>query len=184
MPTHVALLRGINVGGGGKLPMAELRQIVSSLGHADVSTYIQSGNVVFTPSHTDTAALAAELRSAIAASAGLDPPVIVLSAGELAAIAKANPYPDEPVPKYVHFVFLPDVPDEAAERRITEIGQAAAAKSRDELTLIGRTLYLHTPDGFGDSELSKALLAKKNSPIAGGTARNWSTVNKLLALCE
>src|SRR5579859_7979792 len=53
MPTHVALLRGINVGGGGKIAMADLRELVSSLGHADVATYIQSGNLVFTPPHSD-----------------------------------------------------------------------------------------------------------------------------------
>jgi uncharacterized protein (DUF1697 family) len=182
MPTHVALLRGVNVCGGNKLPMADLRAIVTSLGHAEVSTYIQSGNVLFTPSDDDPAALAAELRAAISAALGLDPAVIVLSREELADIARANPYPDEPKPQYVHFVFLPGLPSDEASRRVSEIEQSLAGKSRDELTIIGRTLYLHTPDGFGDSELSKALLAKKNSPIAGGTARNLATVTKLLAL--
>src|ERR1700678_2695845 len=70
MPTHVALLRGINVGGGGKLLMTDLRGIATSLGYADVATYIQSGNLLFTPTppHRDCAALAAELRAAIAGS--------------------------------------------------------------------------------------------------------------------
>jgi uncharacterized protein (DUF1697 family) len=188
MPTHVALLRGINVGGGGKLPMADLRQVAAALGHADVTTYIQSGNLLFTPppsSPADTAVLAAELRTAIAASAGLDPPVIVLTAAELAELAQANPYTEEPVPKYVHFVFLPAELDQAAQRKLTEIAQAATAQgSQDEVTLRGRVLYVHTPAGFGPSELAKTLLAKKTSPVAAGTARNWSTVTKLLALCD
>jgi uncharacterized protein (DUF1697 family) len=61
MPSHVALLRGINVGGRNKVAMADLRKVVESLGHGDVATYIQSGNVVFTSNHTDTAAIAGEL---------------------------------------------------------------------------------------------------------------------------
>jgi|SRR5580658_1970882 uncharacterized protein (DUF1697 family) len=185
MPTHVALLRGINVGGGGKLLMADLRRLVVSLGHADVATYIQSGNLIFTPSHADTAALAAELRAAIAGSHGVDPPVIVLSSQELAEVVSANPYPDEPVPKYVHCVFLPESPDQAAHVWIAEAAQAAAARgSADEAALIGRTLYVHTPDGFGTSDLAKTLLMTRSSPVATGTARNWSTVTKLLALCR
>ncbi len=184
MPTHVALLRGINVGGNAKIAMADLRKLITSLGHGDVATYIQSGNVVFTPSHTDAAALAAELRSAIAASLGVDPAVIVLSREELAEAASVNPYPDEPVPQYVHAVFLPAAPGAAGEQRVAELAAAAAENSRDELTLIGRTLYLHTPDGFGNSELAKNLMAKRASPIAGGTARNWATVTKLLAMCD
>jgi uncharacterized protein (DUF1697 family) len=186
MPTHVALLRGINVGGGNKIAMAELRALVASLGHTEVATYIQSGNVVFTPARTDTAALGAELRSAIAAKLGVDPAVLVLSRAELADVFNANPYPDEPKPQYVHAVFLPAEPDSAAGQRLAELQSAvAAAGSRDELTLLGRTLYLHTPDGFGTSELAKNLMAnKRSSPIAGGTARNWATVTKLLAMCD
>src|SRR5260370_30285093 len=79
MPTHVALLRGINVGGGGKLAMADLRQLVTSLGHADVATYIQSGNVVFTPPSGDSVMLSRELRAAIAETLGVDTSVIVLT---------------------------------------------------------------------------------------------------------
>jgi uncharacterized protein (DUF1697 family) len=190
MPTHVALLRGINVGGGGKLPMADLRQLLSSLGHADVTTYIQSGNVVFTPSHSGTshsgtAALAGELRAAIAAKFGIDTPVIVVTKAELADVICANPYQDEPNPKYVHAVFLPAELDEAVHKQISQAAEQVKSQgSRDEVMLIGRTLYVHTPDGFGTSELAKTLLAKRSSPAAGGTARNWNTVTKLLTLCD
>jgi len=187
MPTHVALLRGINVGGGGKVPMAELRELVTSLGHGDVSTYIQTGNIIFTPPHDDTAAaIAAELQAAIAAAFGVRSGVVVLSRAELASVIDANPYADEPVLKFVHGVFLPAEPDGATRDSVAAAVKRAAAKgSRDEAAIIGRTLYLHTPDGFGTSDLARELLTKnRRGPLAAGTARNWATVNKLLALCE
>jgi uncharacterized protein (DUF1697 family) len=186
MPTHVALLRGINVGGGGKVPMAELRELVTSLGHADVATYIQSGNIIFSPSHDDAAKLADELHAAITASFGVRTAVVVLSKAELDAVISANPYPDEPNPKYVHGVFLLAEPDEASRERLADAMAAAVERgSRDEAAVVGRTMYLHTPDGFGTSELAKELLVKKRrDPLANGTARNWSTISKLMVLCE
>jgi uncharacterized protein (DUF1697 family) len=185
MPTHIALLRGINVGGGGKVPMSELRQVVTGLGHHEVATYIQTGNIIFTPSHDDSAALAAELEAAIAASFNVRTTAVVLSRAELSAVISANPYPDEPVPRFVHGVFLRGDPDEALRARIAEAVAVAADKgSRDEATIVGRTLYLHTPDGFGTSELARELLINRRSnPLASATARNWVTVTKLLALC-
>src|SRR5262245_32024671 len=105
MPTHVALLRGINVGGHNKVAMAELRKVVASLGHTEVATYIQSGNVVFTTAETDTAALAAAMERAIAEALGVRPRVVVLSREELARVVDDNPYPDEPNPKAVHAIF-------------------------------------------------------------------------------
>jgi len=165
--------------------MADLRQLVISLGHADVATYIQSGNVVFSPSGTDTSGLSGELRAAIAGTFGLDTPVIVLSRNELADVLDGNPYKDEPVRRCVHMVFLPAEPDEMARGQINQAQTDVKNKgSIDELTLLGRTLYLHTPDGFGTSELATILLTKKKSPVATGTARNWNTVAKLLAMCD
>lgn len=185
MPTHVALLRGINVGGGGKVPMAGLRELVTSLGHSEVSTYIQTGNIIFTPSTDDPAGLARDLEAAIADSFAVRSSAIVLSRAELAEVISANPYPDEPELRYVHGVFLPADPDEAAGRLVTEgVAQAAIRGSRDEAAIVGRTLYLHTPDGFGTSELARELLLNRRSnPFAAGTARNWNTITKLLALC-
>lgn len=167
--------------------MAELRRLVSSMGHADVQTYIQSGNLLFTPRRADTGAatLAAELQAAITEEFGLSSRVIVLSRAELADVISGNPYSDEPNPKFVHGVFMPAELDVAAAQRVHEAVAAASAEgSRDEATLIGLTLYLHTPEGFGTSELAKTLLTKRSSPGATGTARNWNTITKLLALCD
>lgn len=185
MSTHVALLRGVNVGGV-KLAMAELRALVTSLGYTDVATYIQSGNLLFTPPKPAEAPVLADgLRKAIAAEFGIDTPVIVVTRDELASVIEANPYPDEPKPQYVHGVFLSSEPDQARRDQVEATVNFFSEKgSRDEATYRGRVLYLHTPDGFGTSELAKALVTKKTSPVATGTARNWATITKLMALCD
>ena len=187
MASHVALLRGINVGGKNKVPMAELREVVTSLGHTGVTTYIQSGNVLFTTEETDTAELASALEAAIAGKFGINSAVVVLSRDELARTLGDNPYRDEPNPKLVHVVFLGAEPSAELLDRIRAAESAAAAKGgRDTITAIGQALYLHTPDGYGRSELSEALfriIPTGKKPLAA-TARNWSTSTTLLSLCE
>jgi uncharacterized protein (DUF1697 family) len=191
MASHVALLRGINVGGRNKVPMADLREVVTSLGHTDVSTYIQSGNVLFSTADTDTAKLAAALESAIEDRFGIWSSVVVLSRDELAGVLAANPYPDEPSPRLVHVVFLNAKPAEDLLTRISTAGNAVAAKgSRDTVQAAGQALFLHTPDGFGTSELAQNLFkiisppAKAKKHGLAATARNWATATKLLSLCE
>ena len=194
MHTHVALLRGVNNLGGKKVTMAELREVVSSLGHADVVTYIQSGNVLFTPrlahssapSCVDAAALADELERAVADGIGVRARAVVLSREDLARAVRDNPYPDETNPRLLHAVFLPEMPApgltawvDDATRQVQEEG------SRDEARVLGRAVYLHTPDGYPGSELRR-VLAKTGGPTSaaiGGTARNWATVSRLLDLC-
>jgi uncharacterized protein (DUF1697 family) len=187
MPTHVALLRGINLGGNKRIAMADLREVVSSLGHADVSTYIQSGNVLFSSGRTDPAALAAEMQAAIAEGLQVQAGVVVLTRDQLAQVIEDNPYPGEPNPKFVHVVFLPAEPEPGHAARLAGAEQQAAQKgSRDTVQLVGRSVFLHTPDGYGNSELAK-LLGRSGGPMSArgaGTARNWSTVTKLLALCD
>ena len=183
--THIALLRGINVGGRNKVAMADLRAVVAGLGHTDVATYIQSGNVVFTSGEADTEALATALEEAIAGSLGVKPAVVVLSRGDLARTVRDNPYPDEPNPRLVHAVFFRgQVPAgahdaiAAGQRRAAERGSA-----QDSARIVGGTAFLYTPGGFGRSELALFLLGRSASPLAAGTARNWATVTKLLDLC-
>jgi len=111
MPTHVALLRGINLGGRNKVAMADLRAIVGELGHTDVSTYIQSGNVLFDAApDADTGLMALAMTEAIAAKLGVTAPVIVLTRDELARVIADNPFPGEPDPKRVHAVVLSEPP--------------------------------------------------------------------------
>jgi uncharacterized protein (DUF1697 family) len=194
MASHVALLRGINVGGRNKVPMADLREVVTSLGHAGVSTYIQSGNVLFSTADTDNAKLAAALESAIEDRFGIWSSVVVLSRDELARVLAANPYPDEPNPRMVHVVFLNGEPPEEVLVRIAEAESAVAAKgSRDTVQAAGQALFVHTPDGFGTSELAQTLFKIIRPPAKtkktkkhglAATARNWATATKLLSLCE
>ena len=186
MPNRIALLRGVNVGGK-KVVMAELRDLVASLGHADVATYIQSGNVLFSSDQADTAKLAASLERAIAQTLGVQAGVVVLTRDELAQVVRDNPYAGEPNPKLVHVVFLPGDPEPGTAARLAEAEEQAARKgSRDTARLAGRAVFVHTPDGFGRSELAK-LLSRGSGPMSArgaGTARNLSTVTKLLALCD
>jgi uncharacterized protein (DUF1697 family) len=191
MASHVALLRGINVGGRNKVPMAELREVVAALGHTGVTTYIQSGNVLFTTADTDTAKLAAALEAAIEDRFGLWSSVVVLSRDELAGVLAANPYSDEPNPRLVHVVFLnADPPPDLSDRIAAVVSAAAAKGSRDTVQASGRALYVHTPDGFGRSELAQNLFklvtppARQKKQNLAGTARNWATATKLLSLCE
>jgi uncharacterized protein (DUF1697 family) len=181
MASHVALLRGINVGGRNKVPMAELREVVTSLGHTEVTTYIQSGNVLFTTGERDIGKLASDLEAAITGTFGLKSSVVVLAREDLAGVLDRNPYPEEPNPKLVHVVFLSAEPPPALLDRVQAAQSAAAAKSsRDTVTVIGPVLFLHTPDGFGDSDLAQAVLRI----LGTATARNWATATKLLSLCE
>jgi uncharacterized protein (DUF1697 family) len=190
MPTHVALLRGINLGGHNKVAMADLRQLVASLGHTDVATYIQSGNVVFSSEQADTDALASDLEQAIAAELGLQIRVVVVSREELAQVMRDTPYSDEPNPKMVHAVFLSGQPGPDLEERLAAARQRAEQKQpghSDTAQVIGRTIFVHTPDGFGRSELASQIVqaaAKAKGGGVVGTARNWATVTKLLAMCD
>jgi uncharacterized protein (DUF1697 family) len=191
MATHVALLRGINVGGRNKVPMADLREVVAGLGHTGVTTYIQSGNVLFSAADTDTAKLAAALESAIEDRFGLWSSVVVLSRDELAEVLAASPYQDEPNPRLVHVVFLNGEPPRDLLDRIEAAASAAAAKgSRDTVHAAGRALYIHTPDGFGKSELAQNLFriltppSEQKKQALAATARNWATATELLSRCE
>jgi uncharacterized protein (DUF1697 family) len=185
MPTHVALLRGINVGKGNRVAMADLRAAVGSLGHADVTTYINSGNVVFTSDEPDSAVLAEALEGRIAEALGLSLTVVVLSRAEFAVAVENNPYPDEPDPKKVHAVFRSsDMGDDDVAALAAAQERAAAKGSRDTGTVRGRVLYLHLPDGMGRSELAVQLGKLPKGDDGGGTARNWATVRKLEAMLD
>jgi uncharacterized protein (DUF1697 family) len=168
--------------------MAELREVVTSLGHTGVTTYIQSGNVLFSTPETDTARLASALEEAITGAFGIAVSVVVLSRDELAGILDRNPYPDEPKPQYVHVVFLGSEPPRDLLDRIKAAESTAAAKgSRDTVTVAGEALFLHTPDGYGTSELAEAvfrIIGPPGKTSIMATARNWATCTKLLSLCE
>jgi uncharacterized protein (DUF1697 family) len=187
MPTHIALLRGINVGGRNRVAMADLREVVLGLGHTEVATYIQSGNVVFTSEEADTARIAAALERAIAKHLGVRPRSRFSPARSWPRWSRTTPSPTSPTPggSTRSSGTAPLGPDElaavaAAQQRARDEG------SDDEARVVGTTLFLHTPGGLGRSELAAQLtrLGGSRTAEAAGTARNWATVNKLLALCD
>ena len=129
--------------------------------------------------------LAGDLEKAIEAELGVACRVVVLTSAELAKAVADNPYPDEPNPKLVHAFFLTAKASAEARTHVAQAQERAAAKgSRDGAAIVGRVLYLHTPDGFGRSELAAELSKGAKRNLAEGTARNWATVTKLLAMCE
>ncbi|HLP97026.1 MAG TPA: DUF1697 domain-containing protein [Sideroxyarcus sp.] len=172
MPTFIALLRGINVGGNNKLPMKELAALLTGMGLSEVQTYIQSGNVVFRSSTKNKAALAAKMETEIEAQHGFAPRVLLLDAAELREAMAGNPYPQaESDPKSLHFFFLDETP------RQPDLKSLEAIKTDSEqFKLAGKVFYLHTPDGIGRSKLAARI--EKALGVAA-TARNWNTVCKL-----
>jgi uncharacterized protein (DUF1697 family) len=179
--SYVALLRGVNVGSGNRVSMADLKRVVESLGHKNVRTYVNSGNVVFSSDSKDGEQLSAALERAVAAELGISPNVLVRSGRELAEVVAGNPYPNEPDPKKVHVLFLPKRLAAADSTALDKAQQEAAGKgSGDEYTVEGREVYLHLPDGMGRSILMTLLARRFKVP---GTARNWSTVTKLSEMC-
>lgn len=182
MASYVALLRGVNVGGV-RLAMADLRSAVADCGHTDVVTYVQSGNVVLTASgRRSPVRLAAEIRAAIAARAGIEPRVVVLRATEWDDLVDGNPYPHVTDGTRLHAVVAQEPFTDAQRRAALEIAEhVREGGSRDELTIRGRVAYLHLPDGMGRSVLAEKLGRSRASGHQDATARNWRTV---LALQE
>lgn len=173
---YVALLRGINVGGKTRMAMAALRDVCTAAGCEDVTTYIQSGNVVL-----DSALGADKLRTvleeAIAAEFGFAPAVMIRTAKEMAAVVDQNPFPaaDE---QALHVGFLHSAPDAATKKCLAAIDTAP-----EELAVVKREIYLHLPNGMGRAklpvELERCLRKSATSQI---TVRNWRTVGKLVDL--
>jgi uncharacterized protein (DUF1697 family) len=173
--TYAALLRGINVGGAKKVPMAELRTLMEGLGYGDVRTYLQSGNAVFSSGRGDEEALAEELSGAIEKHFGFGVGVLVRDHGYLQAVREACPFPAaELEAKQLHITYFSDPVD---AERFASVEPAAFLP--EEFRLGDRVLYLYAPDGLGRSRLAVALA--KPGLVKGvlATTRNWNTVVKL-----
>jgi uncharacterized protein (DUF1697 family) len=175
---YTALLRGINVGGARKLPMADLRDILTSLGYSDVSTYLQSGNAVFSSSRDDVAAMEGEIKQAIERALGLDVTVLLRRPDELAAVVAANPFPHALASPSRFFVaFLSDHGDPA---KVASLDRQKYVP--EEFQLGDRCLYLWCPDGVQASKLTNAFWERRLGLRA--TSRNWNTVTRLLELAK
>ncbi|MET9784897.1 DUF1697 domain-containing protein [Streptomyces canus] len=178
--TYAALLRGINVGGSRKVPMADLRTLMEDLGHGGVRSYLQSGQAVFTADHGDEETLAAELAGAIEKRFGFAVDVIVRDHAYLKAIAEACPFPAaELEAKQLHVTYF-SAPVDAD--RFAEIDQAACLP--EEFRLGDRALYLYAPNGLGRSKLAEHLSKPRLNKGVIATSRNWNTVVKLVEMTD
>ena len=177
---YAALLRGINVGGSRKVPMAELRTLLEGLGHDGVRTHLQSGQAVFASGHGDEESLAAELAAAVERHFGFAVDVIVRDHAYLKGIVEACPFPAaELEPKQLHVTYFsaPVTPE-----RFTEVDRAAYLP--EDFRLGDRALYLYAPDGLGRSKLAEHLAKPRVNKGVVATSRNWNTVRKLAELTE
>ncbi|MEU2280805.1 DUF1697 domain-containing protein [Streptomyces sp. NPDC013178] len=177
---YAALLRGINVGGARKVPMAALRALLEGLGHGDVRTYLQSGQAVFSRDHGDEDSLAGEITRAIEKQFGFPVDVIVRDHAYLKAVADACPFPAADLEaKQLHVTYFSTAvdPDRFA-------GIDRAAHLPEEFRLGDRALYLYAPDGLGRSKLAEQLSRPRVNKGLIATTRNWNTVVKLVEMTE
>ena len=176
MPTYVILLRAVNVAGYGKLPMADLRKLLTGLGFEKVETYIQSGNAVVEakgPAAAVANAVVARLGKVMGTPAG----VVVRTHEQLDRVIRENPFAAEAADgTKVHVGFLSGPPGKEAVTALDRI-VTQYPKRRDRYRLVEETLYLHLPDGAAETKFSGKSLDKALGVM--GTARNWNTVLKL-----
>jgi uncharacterized protein (DUF1697 family) len=178
MTTWVALLRGVNVGGRNMVAMAELRKLCARIGLEEAQTLLQSGNVVFRCPERDGGALETRLEQELRKRLGFAPAVFVRNADEWASLVKRNPFREEAErdPAHLVAVLMREAPKPAAIAALR-----AAIPGREQVDARGgREAYFFYPDGMGRSKLTPAIVDKHLG--GSGTARNWNTVLKLLAL--
>lgn len=179
MPVVISMLRGVNVGGHHKIKMDALRSLYVSLKLEDPRTHIQSGNVIFRTREKNLPALAKKIQTAIEREFGFRPEVMLRTADELRQTIAATPFPAHRAldPSKVLVTFLAS--DLAAEAHAAF--QTFKAHP-EELHLKGRELFIYFPSGMGQSKLRWSAIEKLLK--APGTARNWNTLTKMLAIAE
>jgi uncharacterized protein (DUF1697 family) len=175
MRKFVALLRGVNVGKAKRLPMADFRSLLESLGYSEVRTLLNSGNAVFSGAAAASGRHAERIRQALSAQLGLDVPAVVKSAKELAAIEAGNALAGAATdPSRLLVAFAPDA------RTLDGLAALAGLVNAPEQWHVGQhAAYLLCPDGILQSQAGKALLGKAGQAV---TTRNWATVLKIRAL--
>lgn len=167
---QVCLLRGINLGSRNRVKMAELRAFFEELGHREVGTYANSGNVVFTTGHVD----AQQLREGFACRFGFDAALVVRSAGDLGEIIRRNPFPEADPGRELHVGFMAEVvgADVVENLDLERFGPERAL-------VRGREFFMYLPGGMGRSRLPTYLDRRLGMQA---TVRNWNTVLALARL--
>ena len=178
MTVFVAMLRGVNVGARNKIKMADLEALFVGLGHTAVVTYIQSGNVVFKSPSKSSAAVAGGIEERISRDLGLDVRVLVRTQEEMAKVVRSNPFLKSGAEvARLHVTFLAAKPGADLVRAVSAFDAGV-----DEFGVAGREVYLHCPNGYGNTKINNGFFEKRLHAVA--TTRNWNSVTKLLDLAS
>jgi len=173
---YVALFRAVNLGPRNKVSMADLRALFADLGAEDVTTYVQSGNVVFRSAAGDPEQLVGAIEERVKRDLGLDVRVLLRTRAQLAKLQSGNPFLRSGIePSKLHVTFLAETPARAAVCSLDpQVGNP------DEFRVVGREVYTHYPNGYGRTKLSNTYFEKQLGVVA--TTRSWNTVSKLAEL--
>lgn len=177
MKTVVSILRGINVSGYKKIPMAELKLLYEDLNFRHVTTYIQSGNVIFEDNGKRN--LVKLIEQKLLEKYGFEVPVLIRTADELVNIINNNPFTKDgntDVSK-LHVTFLEKEPQQPDIDKINKLQYEP-----DSFIILGREAYLYCPGGYGNTKLTNTFFENKLKVTA--TTRNWKTVNELLKIIK
>ena len=177
MSVAISILRGINVSGHRKIPMQELKALYSELNLKNITTYIQSGNVVFSGGKINPEALAKKIEKKIFERYNFEVPVIVRTIVEIQSILNGNPFLKEKNIEMdkLHVTFLADHPGKDNLEKLKSYNYEP-----DRFIVVGREIYLYCPGGYGNTKLSNNFFESKLKVTA--TTRNWRTVNELLRI--
>lgn len=171
MNTYISLLRGINVSGQKKVSMAELKKLYESLGFKSVSTYIQSGNVVFQYPDTNTTKLTGRIEAKIKQYFKFDVSVLIRTKNEFQAVIENNPFRNKDSHK-LHVTFMSDISSRIQTDEINKLKEKS-----EGFSIHDKQIYLFCPNGYGKSKLSNTFFERKFKVTA--TTRNWKTVSTL-----
>jgi uncharacterized protein (DUF1697 family) len=179
MPVYVSLLRGINVGPHKRIRMDQLRHCFEALGFEQVRTYINSGNVVFKAAEVSTSSLSKKIEEKLRKEFGFSIPVISRKAVDISNAIANNPFLQERGVdlERLYVMFLSGPLNSAALKNLAQF-----TAPPDRTHCLGLEIYLHLPNGIGQSKLMKAPLDRTFSVTT--TIRNWNTVNQLAQMCR
>jgi uncharacterized protein (DUF1697 family) len=178
MKTYVALLRGINVTGHNKIKMIELKSLFINLGFKNVTTYIQSGNVIFEANKSDTKKIEEQIISAVKNQFNYTINVLVITIDYLKTIFNSNPFlkrENIDITK-LHVTLLKNEPNLESISQIRNLIKT----NDDEFEILNKCVYLYCQNGYGKTKLNNNLFEKKLKSPA--TTRNWKTISKLVEL--
>jgi uncharacterized protein (DUF1697 family) len=179
MRTYISLLRGINVSGKNIIKMKALQEMYLSMGFTGVSTYIQSGNVIFRSRQTAVHEMERKISIEILSVFKYNVPVIILEQSELKRVLEQNPllYPGREHSDKLYFTFLSRPPDEGLLHQFNQF-QAAP----EEFFINGKVIYLYCPDGYGKAKLNNAFIETRLKVNA--STRNLKTLTEIMSICK